>query len=297
MRIWDGIPEFLAVVETGSFSAAARQMGLSTSYISRRVASLEARLDIRLLARSTRRVCATGAGAEYYKRCKALTAGLIEANQVMIRESTQVVGSLKVSATGAFAERCIAPALAEFAAQHPKVNIEIEFSSREINLVEEGFDFAIRYGVLEDSNLVALKLRKREMVVCASPDYLSRSGLPIDPAELSDHDCLRMNHDRWRFQYPDGPRYIRISGPWISNNGPALESAAIAGLGILYSPRVNVENGLESGRLVTLLEDFWDSECAAWIVYPSRHHLPLRVQRAIEFLVDRFKSEDIVSAT
>ena len=101
-------------------------------------------------------------------------------------------------------------------------------------------------------------------------------------------------NDLWRFQYPDGPRYIRVAGPWISNNGPALESAAISGLGILYSPRVNVANGLESGRLVTLLEDFWDCECAAWITYPSRRHLPLRVQRAINFLMDRFKPEDIL---
>lgn len=294
MSIWDDIPEFLAVVDSGSFSAAAKQLGVSTSYVSRRAADLEARLGVRLLARSTRKISLTDAGAEYHRRCKVLTAGLIEANQVAVGETEQVVGSLRIAAAGAFAERCIAHALAEFAAQHPMVKIEIDFNFREVDLIDEGFDFAIRYGgVLEDSSLIVRKLKRREMVVCASPDYLARAGCPVDPEELSDHACLRVHRDRWRFQFPEGPKYIRPSGPWISNNGAAIEAAAIAGLGIIYSPRVNVAKGLASGQLVPILENFWDSECATWIVYPSRY-LPLRTRRAIDFLIDRFKSDDFL---
>lgn len=150
-------------------------------------------------------------------------------------------------------------------------------------------DFAVRYGVLEDSRLIARKLIERTLVACASPEYLVQQGTPVDPKELRDHACLRSNQDRWRFQYPEGHRYIRISGPWVSNNGPAPEAAAIAGLGIVYLPRVNVADGLDSGKLVPILENFWDSERATWIVYPKSRHLPLRVRCAIDFLINHFE--------
>lgn len=294
MSNWDGIPEFVAVVDTGSFSAAAKRLSKSTSYVSRRVASLEERLGIRLLARSTRKVRMTDAGAEYYRRCTELAAGLAEANQMVVGETSEVVGRIRVTAAGAFAERYVAPALAAFAMQHTKVTIEIDFTSRNINLIDEGFDFAVRYGVMEDSSLIARKLIGRTMVACASPDYLNRQGLPVDPIELRDYDCLRSNRDRWRFHFPEGARDIRISGPWVSNNGPALEAAAIAGLGIVYLPRVNVANGLDTGQLEPILEDFWDSERSTWIVYPSHRNLPLRVKRAIDFLIDRFSSKNVL---
>lgn len=296
MNIWDGIPEFVAVVDTGSFSAAAKRLNKSTSFVSRRVDSLEERLGIRLLARSTRKVRMTDAGAEYYRRCTELTAGLIEANQMVVGETLEVAGRIRITAAGAFAERYVAPALAEFAVQHPKVSIEIDFTSRNINLIDEGFDFAVRYGVMEDSSLVARKLIGRTMVACASPDYLNRRGVPVDPKELRDYDCLRSNRDRWRFHFPEGSRDIRISGPWVSNNGPALEAAAIAGLGIVYLPRVNVENGLNTGQLLPILEDFWESDLSTWIVYPSQRNLPLRVKQVINFLMDRFNSKNVLLA-
>lgn len=296
MSIWDGIPEFVAVVDTGSFSAAAKRLNKSTSFVSRRVDSLEERLGIRLLARSTRKVRMTDAGAEYYRRCTELTAGLIEANQMVVGETLEVAGRIRITAAGAFAERYVAPALAEFAVQHPKVSIEIDFTSRNINLIDEGFDFAVRYGVMEDSSLVAHKLIGRTMVACASPDYLNRRGVPVDPKELRDYDCLRSNRDRWRFHFPEGSRDIRISGPWVSNNGPALEAAAIAGLGIVYLPRVNVENGLNTGQLLPILEDFWESDLSTWIVYPSQRNLPLRVKQVINFLMDRFNSKTVLLA-
>ncbi|MEL6224510.1 MAG: LysR family transcriptional regulator [Cyanobacteria bacterium J06627_8] len=291
MSIWDGVSEFVAVVDTGSFSAAAKQLGVSTSYVSRRVADLEAKLGIRLLARSTRQVRMTDAGSEYYHRCTDLIAGLEEANQVVAGETTEIVGRIRVAAAGAFAEQYVAPALAEFAAHHPKVQIEISFNSRIINLIDEGFDFAIRYGVLEDSSLIARKLTGRTLVTCASPGYLKQRGIPVVPEELHDHDCLCSNTDRWRFTYPEGHRNIRVSGPWISNNGVALVAAAMQNLGIIYLPRVNLANALDTGTLVPILEDFWDRDRVTWLVYPSRRHLPLRVRRVIDFLLEHFHGQ------
>ena len=291
MSIWDGVSEFVAVVDAGSFSAAAKRLGVSTSYVSRRVADLEARLGIRLLARSTRKVRMTDAGAEYYRRCIDLTAGLQEANQVVAGETAEVVGRIRIAVAGAFAEQYVAPALAEFAARHPKVQIEISFNSRIINLIDEGFDFAIRYGVLEDSSLIARKLTDRILVACASPDYLKCQGIPRDPEELRDHACLCSNSDRWRFTYPEGHRVIRVSGPWTSNSGVALVAAAMQNLGIIYLPRVNLADALETGKLVPILEDFWDRDRATWLVYPSRRHLPLRVRRVIDFLLEHFHAQ------
>ena len=292
MSIWNGISEFVAVVDAGSFSAAAKRLGVSTSYVSRRVADLEARLGIRLLARSTRKVRMTDAGAEYYRRCTDLAAGLEEANQVVVGETAEVVGRIRVAAGGAFAERYVAPALAKFAAQHPKVQIEIGFSSRIVNLIDDGFDFAIRYGVLEDSSLIAHKLTDRTLVTCASSEYLKRRGTPADPEELREHACLCSNTDRWRFSYPDGHRVIRVSGPWVSNSGVALVAAAMQNLGIVYLPRVNLTEALETKQLVPILEDFWDRDRATWLVYPNRHHLPLRVRRVIDFLLEHFRAND-----
>lgn len=279
------------MVDVGSFSAAAKRLGVSTSYVSRSVADLEARLGIRLLARSTRKVRLTDAGAEYYRRCADLIAGIEEANQIVVGETAEVVGRIRVAAAGAFAERYVASALADFARQHPQVQIEMDFNTRNIDLIEEGFDFAIRYGVLEDSSLIARKLASRALVACASPNYLQHHGIPADPEELKDHACLRSNRGRWRFNYPDGPRDIRISGPWTSNNGPALAAAAIRGLGIVYTPQVNLQDELAAGLLVPILQDFWDRDRATWIVYPSRRHLPLRVRRAIDFLMAHFQEQ------
>lgn len=291
MSIWDGVSEFVAVVDAGSFSAAAKRLGVSTSYVSRRVADLEARLGIRLLARSTRSVRMTDAGAEYYRRCTDLAAGLEEANQVVAGETAEVVGRIRVAAAGAFFERYVAPALAEFAVLHPKVQIEINFNSRIINLIDEGFDFAVRYGVLEDSSLIACKLTDRTLMTCASLGYLKQHGTPAEPEQLRDHACLCSSSDRWRFSYPEGHRVIRVSGPWISNSGVALVAAARQNLGIVYLPRVNLADALDAGQLVPILEDFWDRDRATWLVYPKSRHLPLRVRKAIDFLLEHFRTK------
>lgn len=288
MTIWDGISEFVAVVDTGSFSAAAKRLDVSISHVSRHVAKLEVRLGVRLLTRTTRSVRLTDAGDKYYRRCKNLTEELTEANQILMGQTAEIGGHIRVSAAGAFAERYVAPALADFAKQYPKIIIEMNFNSRQVNLIDEGFDFAIRYGVMEDSSLIARKLTNRRLIACASPDYLKNRGRPVAPEELKEHSCLRSNSVRWRFRYPDGYRFIRVSGVWSSNNGVALVAAAVRGLGIIYLPHVNLSSELESGLLIPVLENYCDDDLASWVVYPNQRYLPLRVERAIDFLLEKF---------
>ena len=189
MALWDGLEEFLMVVEAGGFTAAARRLGVSASHVSRQVARLEDRLGVKLLARSTRVVRLTDAGRDYHARVAGLVAGLEEANQSAAGDRAQIAGRIRVSAAGPFAEQFVAPALARFASLHPKLSVTIDFNSRLLNLTEEGFDFAIRVGELEDSSLIARKMFPYRRIVCGSPAYLAVRGAPATPADLVGHEC------------------------------------------------------------------------------------------------------------
>lgn len=293
MSPWDGIQEFLMVVETGGFTPASRRLGVSASHISRQVARLEDRLGVKLFARSTRVVRLTDAGAEYHARVADLAAGIDEANQAAAGAQADLAGRIRVSAAGTLAEERVAPALARFARQNPRIAIEIDFDTRNVDLIDQGFDFAIRYGVLADSGLIARKLAKRTMVCAASPDYLARRGVPQHPSDLRRHDCLRTRQDRWLFQDPHSgdPIDLRVQGPWTANNGHALRAAAVEGLGVAYTPDVNLVAALEQGHLQSILQGYEDTSRANWIVYPERRHVPLRVRRAIDYLIAAFRDE------
>ena len=290
MSPWDGIQEFLTVVETGGFTAAGRRLGVSASHVSRQVARLEDRLGVKLFARSTRIVRLTDAGAEYHARVSDLAAGIEEANRAATGSQAELAGRIRVSAAGALAEERVAPALARFARNHPRIAVEIDFNTRNVDLIDQGFDFAIRYGVLADSGLIARRLAGRTMICAAAPDYLDHRGTPVHPSELRRHACLKTNQDRWLFANPEtgDPIEVRIDGPWTANNGHALRAAAVEGLGIAYTPTVNLAPALESGRLLRILEGYEDKSRASWIVYPERRHMPLRVRRAIDFLIEAF---------
>ncbi len=292
MSAWDGIQEFLAVVDTGGFTAAAKRLGVSTSHISRQVARLEDRLGAKLLARSTRLVRLTDAGAAYHARVSDLAAGIDEANQAAAGAHADLSGRIRISAAGVFAEDRVAPALARFAQDNPKLSIELDFNSHNVDLIDQGFDFAIRYGVLTDSGLIARKLAGRNMVCAAAPSYLERQGTPRHFRALADHHCLVTNQNRWVFFEPETghPVTQRVGGRWIANNGHALRHACVAGLGVAYSPIENLEPALADGTIIPVLEAFVDKTRASWIVYPERRHMPLRVRRAIDYLLDQFKT-------
>lgn len=288
MDSFEGIIEFVAVAESRGFSAAAKQLGCSTSHVSRQVARLEKRLGCSLLARSTRSVSLTDNGMAYYQQSKELVVGLQQANEQITLQQFHLSGTLRVSAAGGFAEHFVAPALMAFGREHPSLSIDFDVNSNVVNFVEQGIDFAIRYGDLNDSNLIARQLVKRSMMAAASPDYLEQFGTPNNPKQLKSHSCIISNNDHWLFNNNGAYENIKVSGRWRSNNSNIVVNACERGLGIAYMPKSTFDRSLSSGRLVPVLEPFWSNGASSWIVYPNRQFLPLRARLAIDYLLDHF---------
>lgn len=288
MDSFEGVVEFVAVAESQGFSAAAKQLNCSTSHVSRQVSRLEARLGSALLARTTRMVSLTQAGQAYYLQCKDLVTGLQQANEQLSSQQYQLNGTLRVSAAGTFAEECVAPALMDFAAEHPDLQIHMDFNSRKTNFVEDGVDFAIRYGKLSDSGLVARKLLDRPMMAVASPDYLHQHGTPKHPTQLKNHSCIITNNDHWLFEDAEATHNIKVNGQWQSNNAHSVITACERGLGIAYMPKLNFANAIKQGSLMPVLEPYWSKGSSSWIVYQNRRFLPLRARMAIDHLVAHF---------
>jgi DNA-binding transcriptional LysR family regulator len=289
MSRWTGIDEFVQVVETGGFTAAARALGVSKAHISKQVRQLEDRLGTRLLHRTTRRQALTEAGEQFYQRCTQLIGELDELSAALGEAQEIPSGRLRISVAGAFAERYLAPACAEFMSRYPRVQIELMFDNRIVDLIEEGFDLAIRYGELKQSDLVARRIAPRRLHVCASPVYLERYGVPTRPDQLRSHNCLVGSSDYWIFRSDDGAQRLRISGNWSSNNGIALLAAARAGLGLAQLPDFYVEDDLQAGRLRTVLQDWELGDVGVWAVYPHRRHLSAKVRLLIDHLAAAFQ--------
>ena len=288
MDSFDGVIEFVAVAETQGFSAAAKQLGCSTSHVSRQISRLEERLGSSLFARTTRLVSLTQSGTAYYQQCKDLVVGLQQANEQISQQQFTLSGTLRVSAAGNFAEQFLAPALMQFAQQHPELTIDMDFNSRKVNFVEDSIDFAIRYGKLEDSGLVARKLIDRPMMAVASPSYLSNHGTPTHPNHLHQHSCIISNNDHWLFESQQGAHNIKVSGRWRSNNAHAVVKAAEQGLGIAYMPKSNFTESLKNNALSTILEPYWSDGSSSWIVYQNKRFLPMRARLAIDYLLEYF---------
>lgn len=289
-----GLREFAAVVEHGSFTAAADALNVSTSFVSREVKRLEERLNARLLHRTTRKIQLTDMGRIYYDRGQEIQNLLdaLESDMADLQERAQ--GLIRITAPGLYADRYVAPALAEFAANYPEVSVELDTSMKVVDIVAEGFDIAVRMSVLEDSTLIARKIAPRRLIVCASPGYLNRNGRPKDPEDLRSHNCLIFPEMPWRFQYPDGVRSIKVQGSWTSDNGRALVSAAERGLGLIRLTDYYMAAQLKRGELEIVLEEFEVRDAATWIVFPTREHVPTRVRFLIEFLSERLKSSELV---
>ena len=286
--MFEGIQEFIAVGETEGFSSAARRLDVSVSHVSRKISALEKRLGVRLVARTTRKVKLTNAGQEYYRRCIAIAEGMEEANQITADKTAKLDGNLRISAGGEFASQHIVPVLTQFAHENPGLNIEIDFNSRNVNFIDDGFDFAIRYGELSDSSIIARKLITRTLMAVASHDYLKNHGIPKHPNDLKHHHCLIANSDVWRFETSKGNLDVHVSGNWKSNSGSAIVHACEQGLGIAYMPKSSYKESINSKKLQTILENYWSKEVTTWIVYPDRHFVPLRARRAIDYLLENF---------
>ena len=285
---FDGIIEFAAVAETHGFSSAAKKLGCSTSHVSRQVARLEERLGCVLLARSTRSVALTDNGNAYYQQAKELIVGLQQANEQVNQQQQHLTGTLKVTAAGGFAEHFLAPALMEFASLYPDLTVELDLNSRLVNLLEDGIDFAIRYGELNDSNLIARKLISRPLMAVASPDYLKRHGTPSHPSHLKNHRCIVANKDTWEFEESGQKTLIKVKGKWKSNNANLVLAACIKGLGVAYMPKSTFVHAIERELLVPILKPYWGQGTNSWIVYPNKRFMPLKARLAIDYLVDYF---------
>jgi len=287
------IQVFAQVVESGSFAKAAERLGLSTSATSRHVAELEAHLQTRLLNRTTRRVSLTESGRAFHERAVQLLADLEEAEQEAARAAVVPRGTIRLTTSVNFGVRHLAPAIADFLAQHAEVRFDVSLSDRVVDLVEEGFDLGVRIGTAGSENLVARKLGETRLVPCAAPAYLAAHGAPEVPEDLARHNCFTYEYvtprDLWRFRDPSGrERAVRISGTLHSNNGDLLAEAAARGAGIVFEPAFIVGPDVRAGRLVPLLQEFLPPPVPIYAVYPSRKHLSAKVRRFVEFLIARF---------
>ncbi len=287
MHKWEGIEAFVQVATHQSFSHAARALGVSNSHVSKQVASLERHLDARLLTRTTRKVGLTETGQAFFLRCQDILNTLEEAEQAVIDLQEKPRGRLRVSLAGAFGEEFITPAAVSFMRDNPGLHIELNFDNKLVDLVSDGFDIAIRAGILEDSSLIARRICNRKLVTCASGPYIDRYGQPETVNSLVNHHCLIGTLDTWRFQ--DGQRHfdMRVRGNWRSNNGRALAHAAIGGLGIVQLPDFYVRDALDQGLLVPVLEDFNPTDTGVWAVYPHNRHLSAKVRMFVSHLAEQ----------
>lgn len=291
----NGLREFVAVIEHGSFTAAADALNVSTSFVSREVKRLEKRLNARLLHRTTRKSTLTEVGKIFYARGLEIRDMLDALESEVADMQGQLVGHIRITAPGLYADRYVAPAVAEFTDQYPEVSIELDTGMQVVDIIADGYDLAVRMGALEDSSLIARKIAPRRMMVCASPGYLIRNGRPKEPEELSSHRCLTFPDMPWRFLYPDGVRSLKVRGPWVSDNGRALVAAAERGLGLIRMTDYYMATQLRRGELELVLEDYEVQDAATWLVYPARDQLPTRVRFLIDFLAERLKiSEDLI---
>ncbi len=280
---------FVRIVETGGFAAAARELGLTASALSKVLARLEARLGVRLLTRTTRRIGLTPEGETYLARARDILS-LIEAAEADVTEGRgRPSGPLRVNTGTAFARHRLIPVLPEFLARYPAVTLDLSVTDRRVDLVQEGVDVALRTGTLGDSSLVARKIAEGQRVVCAAPAYLARRGTPTAPEDLLSHDCLVLRGlarlTAWPFRSGSGLQTLTVRGSVTTDSAEALRDMALAGLGIIRVSAFLVARDIAEGRLVPLLEAMHVSEeVPVWAVMaPGRHRLP-RVQAFVDFL-------------
>ena len=283
---------FTRVAEAGSFTAAAKSLRLSKSAVSKRVIELEDHLGVRLFNRTTRRLSLTEVGDAYYQSCLRILADLEEADSAVTRLYSEPRGSLKVNAPMSFGILHLGSAVGEFMVAHPQIHIDMRLTDRFVDIIEEGYDIAIRIGKLADSSMKARRLAPVLHRLCAAPAYLSNHGHPHSPAELDQHRCLLYGYAStgaaWQLRGPDGDHKINVRGTLSANNGDVLKAAALSGAGIALLPTFIVSEEIRAGSLKSLLPEYDGPEMALYAVYPPSQIPSLKVRLFIDFLADRF---------
>lgn len=286
---------FTAVVDAGSFVAAGDALGLSKAAVSRYVSDLEQRLGIRLLHRTTRKLSLTREGEVFLARCREILASIDASEAEISTRSATATGLLKVSAPVSFGIRHLAPLWSEFLELHPGVALDVQLADRVIDLVDEGFDLAVRIARMGDSSLVSRQLAATRLVLCASPGYLQRRGAPQHPSELARHDIVGYSllamGEQWQFTGPEGPVSVKVQARFRANNGDTCVAATLRGAGIQLQPTFLVAGELAAGTLVEVLPHYRSIELGIYAVYPTRKFLLPKVRALLEFL--SAKLEDV----
>lgn len=283
---------FVRAAALGSVSAAARDLGISTSAASARLGHLEERLDTRLLHRTTRRLALTADGERFMEHAQQLLDVAEAAAMAVGRGAQEPQGQLRVTVPASFGRQHVSPAVPAFLAAHPGLSLDLRLTDQVVDLVDAGIDVALRMGALPDSTLVARPLAPSRRVVCASPAYLAEFGIPRHPSALRDHNCLLLgDQTSWRFDTPGGETPVPVRGNLRADNGEVIRDALVGGVGIAIKSTWDVGDHLRDGTLVTLLDDYRVMPLVSiWAVYPSRRLVPAKTRAFIEFFADRFGS-------
>lgn len=286
---------FVAVVTAGSFVGAADALGLSKPAVSRQVGDLETRLGVRLLQRTTRRLSLTDEGALFHARCVELLANLDEAEAEITARRGEASGTLRLSVPVSFGLLHLAPLWPAFLDRHPKVMLDVELTDRTVDLVEEGFDAAVRIARLPSSSLISRPLSSMRLVLCASPAYLARHGQPTHPSALARHAVLAYSllstGDVWTFDGPDGPVSVAVQPRMRTNSGDTCRVGALRHLGIVLQPAFLVGEDLRSGSLVELMPQYRSPDIGIHAVYPSRKHVSPKVRLLVDFLAESLRGK------
>jgi len=281
---------FIRIVAAGSLSAAGREMGLALSVVSKRLAMLERRTEMRLIARSTRHLALTEEGQALYDRAQRILAEVDEAEAALTHGRVEPQGVLRVSAPVALGRAHVSPVCRDLVRAHPKVSVDLMLTDRLVELIDEGMDVVVRIGAPKDSGLVMRKLVDNHRIVVGAPDYLERRGTPMAPAELEDHDCLQYRGvgTRWRLVGPTGEvAEIRAASRLRSDNGEVAHDWALAGCGLILKSWVDVEPDLRARRLVQVLPEWRSDPAPVCALFPTGRQLPTRVRLFLDAMVDR----------
>jgi DNA-binding transcriptional LysR family regulator len=286
---------FARVAETGSFSVAARALGVSNSVVSKYISGLEEKLGVTLIQRNTRHLALTDIGRGYLERCLRIMSDVEEADRAASNQHAQPQGMLRVNSALSFGLRHLGPVISQYAEACSEVTVDIALDDRRVDILEEAYDLAIRVGELEDSSMIARKFASVRRVCAASPAYLSRHGTPQHASDLEDHNCLTYARggwsEPWLVESADGPVLMEARGNIFSNNGDLLLASAVEGAGIISMPDFIVWDSIREGRLVRILKDYTFPEVGMYAIYPPTRHLSAKIRTFVDTLVDHFSPE------
>lgn len=292
MDSFGAIPVFVAVVESGGFSPAARVLGISKSAVSKRITQLESDLGVKLLHRTTRQLSLTEAGEHFFEHAVIANTAARDAEDAVSQLQGDPKGKLRINTPMSFGRLHLAPLIPEFLKRYPEISIDMVMDDRIMDIVREGYDVAIRAGDLPDSSLIARKLAPLKNVLCCSPDYLKKNKKPSSIAELADHNCLVFTYSQdvkeWTFQLDNQIYTVEVTGNYQVNNSEALREALINGLGIGRLPTFVAGPDLKSGKLVSLFDEYRMPDKTIYAVFPERKYLPAKVRAFLDFSIEFF---------